>query len=547
MIFDQGCNHDRAADNMCSDAGYNFGYKNPTQRFTDIMSYDCPACECNYNCGNDHCPTAARISNTEFLYNGFPIGDSKNNCARTINEIKSTIASYYDSSKPPTVSCSAIEENVDYVGNDIGSILSTAAEECCSICNNFVGCKAYSWSNHGGGTCWLKSGKGSTISKPGVRSAILVFSTCSSIEENVDYSGKLIGSELAPTAEGCCSICLNFNGCKAFVWTNSNGGTCWLKSEKGAATFASGMRSAILDSSICSPIEENVDYSGNDIGSALSTAAEGCCSICNKFSGCKAYAWSNFGGGTCWLKSGKGSTTSKSGVRSAVLGSSYCATMVNNVVYHGNDIGTSSSTSPEGCCLICRSTVGCKAYTWHKSTNTCWLKSVAQNAVTNNDATSGTIWLPPVSPAPKPSPTRPASKPSVQKPFVKPAPVPAPKPAPTKPAPKPAPVKPAPIKPARKPAPIKPAPKPVKPAPKPVKPTLAPVKKPSRKPSAAPSFVPSAAPSQCYGSFAVQNNSSSVVLSVTVKGSTTVLYPGDYISMEKICETDTLILEDIPV
>jgi hypothetical protein len=287
------------------------------------MSYDCTAnnCACEFNCGTDHCPTAARISNTNSLYNGYPIGDANNNCARTINENKKFIASYFDSLKPPmSVSCSTIEENVDYVANDIGSVLSTAAEGCCSICNNFIGCKAYSWSNYGGGTCWLKSGKGSTISKSGVRSAVVAFPTCSPIEEDVDYSGTLIGSDLAPTAEGCCSICLNFNGCKAFAWTNTNGGTCWLKSEKGDATFASGMRSAVLDSSICSPIEENVDYVGNDIGSVLSTAAEGCCSICNNFIGCKAYSWSDYDGGACWLKSGKGSTISKSGVRSAVLG-----------------------------------------------------------------------------------------------------------------------------------------------------------------------------------------------------------------------------------
>ena len=98
MTFDQGCNHDRAADNACLCPGYNFGYKNPIQRFTDIMSYDCPDCHCQYNCGTDWCPTAARISNTNFLYNGHPIGDKKNNCARTINEIKSIIASYFDSS-----------------------------------------------------------------------------------------------------------------------------------------------------------------------------------------------------------------------------------------------------------------------------------------------------------------------------------------------------------------------------------------------------------------------------------------------------------------
>ncbi len=82
MTIDQGCNHDRAADNACLSAGYNFGYKNPIQRFTDIMSYDCPDCHCQYNCGTDWCPTtAARISNTNFLYNSHPIGYKKNNCA----------------------------------------------------------------------------------------------------------------------------------------------------------------------------------------------------------------------------------------------------------------------------------------------------------------------------------------------------------------------------------------------------------------------------------------------------------------------------------
>jgi len=187
------------------------------------------------------------------------------------------------------------------------------------------------------------------------------------------------------------------------------------------------------------------------------------------------------------------------------------------------------------------------------------------------DSTTFTVATSPVAPV-KPVP----------KPLVMPAPKPAPiKPAPV-PAPKPAPIKPAPVKPAPRPAPIKPAPKPAKPAPKPVKPTLPPVKQPSRKPSkkpsqqptdvptaapsvapsaapsvvpsaapsvvpsAAPSVVPSAAPTQCSGSFAVQNNSSSVVLSVTIKGKTSVLDPGDSIELEGLCENEIVVLDDVP-
>jgi cellobiose dehydrogenase (acceptor) len=36
------------------------------------------------------------------------------------------------------------------------------------------GCGAFSWSNHNGGTCWLKSGKGNTVAKDGVKSSVVV-------------------------------------------------------------------------------------------------------------------------------------------------------------------------------------------------------------------------------------------------------------------------------------------------------------------------------------------------------------------------------------
>jgi hypothetical protein len=44
----------------------------------------------------------------------------------------------------------------------------------------------------------------------------------------------------------------------------------------------------------------------------------------------------------------------------------------------------------------------------------------------------------------------------------------------------------------------------------------------------------------------VQNNSSSLVLSVTIKGNTIVLDPGAYIALEGICADDTVVVDDIP-
>ncbi|EEY53617.1 carbohydrate-binding protein, putative [Phytophthora infestans T30-4] len=68
----------------------------------------------------------------------------------------------------------------------------------------------------------------------------------------------------------------------------------------------------------CGKIEENVDYAGNDVGNAKSSA-EGCCAICQTTGGCKAFTWTNYNGGTCWLKSAKGATSTNSGARSAQL------------------------------------------------------------------------------------------------------------------------------------------------------------------------------------------------------------------------------------
>ena len=72
----------------------------------------------------------------------------------------------------------------------------------------------------------------------------------------------------------------------------------------------------------CSSIEEQTDYTGNDICNACpsSPTAEGCCSICAATNNCGAFTWTNYNGGTCWLKTGKTSSTSCTWCRSAILG-----------------------------------------------------------------------------------------------------------------------------------------------------------------------------------------------------------------------------------
>lgn len=250
----------------------------------------------------------------------------------------------------PGRTCSTIEDGLDFIGNDVGSQTSKDAEGCCVYCAAVKGCNAFTWTNHAGGTCWLKSGRGSTTFTAGARSAVISTITPSpnaptpttptsttpapttpapttptpsmcSIENNIDYVGNDVGNARSSNAEGCCSLCLSTSGCKAFSWNDYQGGTCWFKSSKGAFVSKPGTRSAVMSSTpACSKIEEGIDYTGADVANAAADTADKCCSICRESKkGCKAYTWTNYNGGTCWLKSGKGSAIAKAGAHSAVV------------------------------------------------------------------------------------------------------------------------------------------------------------------------------------------------------------------------------------
>ncbi|ETW05774.1 hypothetical protein H310_03458 [Aphanomyces invadans] len=64
--------------------------------------------------------------------------------------------------------CQPLEINMDFVGNDISNVSAEAAEDCCAVCRNTAGCKAFSYAY---GVCYLKSSKGATKSDGSVTSA----------------------------------------------------------------------------------------------------------------------------------------------------------------------------------------------------------------------------------------------------------------------------------------------------------------------------------------------------------------------------------------
>ncbi|KAG6622740.1 uncharacterized protein IUM83_09206 [Phytophthora cinnamomi] len=215
-----------------------------------------------------------------------------------------------------------INDGVDYQDNDIANVPASQAGSCCTICFSWLGCNAFSWSDYNGGTCWLKSKKGTQVSKPGVKSAEVMnrVDMCT-LQYDTDFVDNDIGNTPADDPGLCCGICDNWSGCRSFSWSNFNGGTCWLKSAKGQTVSKSGVVSSQVQDNLppsCS-LETNVDYVDNDISNVPGGQPGDCCDKCRATVGCHAFSWSNFNGGTCWLKSMKGSTVSKSGVTSAVV------------------------------------------------------------------------------------------------------------------------------------------------------------------------------------------------------------------------------------
>lgn len=217
-------------------------------------------------------------------------------------------------------SACSIQTSMDYSGSDLGSAASSTPEGCCAICSSYSGCGAYSWNTHNGGTCWLKSGNGNLYAKSGVYSAVLSSkASFSATEEDVDYPGNDVGSVASGSASGCASLCIANSKCGAFTWTNFNGGTCWLKSGKSAAKTLSGGISASLTAGSSCSFSNNVDFYGSDMKSVQSSMSDYCCVLCRALSGCKAFTWTSFNGGTCWLKSATGATSSIAGAVSGRL------------------------------------------------------------------------------------------------------------------------------------------------------------------------------------------------------------------------------------
>jgi hypothetical protein len=216
-----------------------------------------------------------------------------------------------------------VESGFDFVGNDIANAQGSAVDKCTALCEANPLCKAYSWSGYNNGTCWLKSARNEIVAKYGVISSYMwqqPVQICQLLN-NTDFIGNDVASAPSPDISQCCYICSKTFNCRAYSWSNYNSGTCWLKSTRGVAVVKQGVSSADAypNDAPLLLLHNDVDYVDHDIANQPSSKPEGCFSICKNVKGCGAFSWSNYNGGTCWLKSGKDKEINKSGVVSAVM------------------------------------------------------------------------------------------------------------------------------------------------------------------------------------------------------------------------------------
>jgi len=135
-----------------------------------------------------------------------------------------------------------VEMDVDYPGNNINNGHQNQAssyQECRTLCEETLGCKAFSWSNGGAQAgCWLKSKiSGSSPSTGSVSGKACKIKTCLP-EKGVEYVGNDINPDSSTmwdkteTHEECKTLCEETSGCNFYTWKQNQG--CWLKSMRSS-------------------------------------------------------------------------------------------------------------------------------------------------------------------------------------------------------------------------------------------------------------------------------------------------------------------------
>lgn len=228
--------------------------------------------------------------------------------------------------------CGSMRNGVEVTGTVIKTLTLTDAfyGACCEACRHEPGCKAGVMPN--ANTCTLLSTvDGERYDPTFAVSSVMVYPKdyalgylCMPTEDNIDYYGNDYKTVFKPTTGECCDVCTQDQNCGAYTWTKWNGGACFLKYAKassvkkapladGSAYFRSG------EIYRCQPLRQKTDFVGEDLLNKPAKTPSECCALCHLNWPCQAFSWSNYNGGTCWLKKKAASSITKDGVVSATV------------------------------------------------------------------------------------------------------------------------------------------------------------------------------------------------------------------------------------
>jgi len=129
-----GLSHDRGAINNCDLNGYHFGYRDPSGSFRTIMAYNCRVGQCD-NIQKNGCSRIQRFSTPDRTFAGKPIGTSRENAARWLNDVASEVSNYYEKKQL----CHSVDDCIDHEGD--ACYLTSCDDGVCSYtyndtCNN---------------------------------------------------------------------------------------------------------------------------------------------------------------------------------------------------------------------------------------------------------------------------------------------------------------------------------------------------------------------------------------------------------------------------
>ncbi|CAF1250178.1 unnamed protein product [Adineta steineri] len=132
---------------------------------------------------------------------------------------------------------------------------------------------------------------------------------------NCEFKENDLSNARVP-ADQCGGKCAATPECTHFTWTNYESGTCWMK--KGSASKSDAYES-YGQQKVCGVVKNeggghginwngnnwalNCGFKGNDL-SNVQVPADQCGGKCAVTAGCTHFTWTNYQGGTCWMKQG---------------------------------------------------------------------------------------------------------------------------------------------------------------------------------------------------------------------------------------------------